>query len=133
MYLKKFWAKHNYWQYEHRILEADAGFKTRLLKGRDSERGKFYIKNGPPDEIEVVTMTLWARPFEIWHYYKGRYDALFLDVKNNNNPQLMKILKPGEFTQIIEMGFKDEKIDEYWFFNMAPGTYDDGKRDAPDP
>jgi len=121
IYLKKFWSRHNYGEFEKRIMDADADFSTRLLKGRYSERGKFYINNGPPDEIETITMATWARPFEVWHYYAGGYDALFSDIKDDGNPRLIKILKPGEITTILESETR-EGDEGNWLFNIAPGT-----------
>lgn len=115
-YLKNFWESHNYWQYEKRIKEADDKFSTRLLAGRNSERGRFYIKNGPPDDVESMPMKEWARPLEVWHYFAHGYHVVFSDIKSNGNPMLVKILKPGE-----EIGEED------WVFDIAPGTFEEGE------
>ena len=123
VYLEEFWSKTDYWKFERRLLETDANFSTGVLKGRDSERGRFYIKNGPPDDIEIVPMAGWARPFEVWYYYSEGYDVLFSDTKDDGNPRLVKIFKSGEFTEILEKGFQEGEVGEDWFFDIAPGAY----------
>jgi GWxTD domain-containing protein len=120
-YLSEFWSHRDYWEFARRVEAADKDFATRARRGRDSERGKFYIKNGSPDDIERVALSEWARPFELWHYTAAGYDALFCDTKEDDNPVLIRILKPGEMTTILEMGLR--KGDEGdWLNEIAPGT-----------
>jgi GWxTD domain-containing protein len=125
IYLKQFWKDHEYAEYEKRITNADGAFSTRSLLGRNTERGFFYIKHGPPDEIEVIPMAGWARPFEVWHYYRDGYDVLFCDVKDDGKPRFMKIFRAGELIEIIEHEyFTGEEAEEEWIFDLGPGTYD---------
>jgi GWxTD domain-containing protein len=129
IYLKKFWSKTDYWQFEKKLVEADEKFSTRLLKGRDSERGKLYIKNGAPNDIEIITMIEWGRQLELWHYYSKGKEILFCDLKNDGNPQLIAILRTGELTHILEFGYRDPEKDKKWpwLFDIAPGTYEGQK------
>ncbi len=129
VYLKKFWTNENYWQFEERILEATDKFSTRSLKGSDSERGKYYIKNGSPEAIEIIPMLDWGRQLELWHYYGRGQDVLFCDIKNDGNPQLIAILRPGELMNILEFGYRDPERDRKWpwLFDIAPGTYEGQK------
>ncbi|UCG92858.1 MAG: GWxTD domain-containing protein [candidate division WOR-3 bacterium] len=122
-YLKDFWSERDYWQFEERLREADAQFSTGTLNGRDSERGKYYIRNGPPDDVEIVPMAGVARPFEVWHYYSAGHDILFSDIKDDGNSRLVKIFEPGELIEILERGFREGDVDEDWLFDIAPGTY----------
>jgi hypothetical protein len=69
---------------------------------------------GPPDEIETVSVENWARPFEVWYYY-GR---------NDHNSRLVKILEPGELTDILNTGMREGSWDEEGLSDIAPGTYD---------
>ncbi|MGB7054189.1 MAG: GWxTD domain-containing protein [bacterium] len=123
VYLKEFWSLHDYRQFEQRIAEADKRFSTSDLLGRDSERGRLYVMLGPPDEIETMSVENWARPFEVWYYY-GRNDFLFSDIRSDHNPRLIKILKPGELTDILNAGIREGSRDEEWLSDIAPGTYD---------
>jgi GWxTD domain-containing protein len=122
IYLKDFWTKNDYEQFAERIHEADARFSAGQLTGRDSERGSLFIKVGPPDEIEIISMAEWSRPLEVWHYY-GRNDYLFSDIKNDHNPRLIRILKPGELTKILTTGKRDGVRSEEWMSEIAPGTF----------
>jgi GWxTD domain-containing protein len=122
-YLKDFWSKRDYWEFEERLREADAQFSTGSLKGRDSEQGKYYIRNGPPDDVEIVPMAGVARPFEVWHYYSAGYDVLFSDIKDDGNPRLVKIFESGELVEILERGFREGGVDEDWLYDIEPGTY----------
>jgi GWxTD domain-containing protein len=122
IFLKEFWSRHDYFQLEKRMIEADAKFSAGVLLGRDSERGRLYIRIGPPDEIEIMSVENWARPFEVWHYY-GKNDFIFSDIKNDHNPKLIKVLKPGEMTKLMATGFRDGTREEEWLSDIAPGTY----------
>ena len=123
IYLKDFWTRHDYRQFERRIVEADSKFSASNLPGRDSDRGRLYIMLGPPDEIEVRSIEYWARPFEVWYYY-GRNDFLFSDIRNDHNPRLIKVLKPGELVDILATGMREGSRAEEWLSDIAPGTYD---------
>jgi len=123
VYLKEFWSKHDYAGFEKSMREADHRFSTGKLPGRDSERGRLYILLGPPDEKETIPIATWSRPFEVWRYY-GERDYLFCDVMNDNNPRLIRVLKPGEIEQILQSGFRDGTREEDWLSDIAPGTYD---------
>ncbi len=123
IYLKEFWSRHDYTHFQKLVMEADQRFSVGRLLGRDSERGRLFIVQGPPDEIETVPIATWSRPFEVWYYY-GRNDYLFCDIKNDNNPRLIRVLKPGEMAQIIQTGFRDGTREEDWLSDIAPGTHD---------
>lgn len=123
VYLKEFWSQHDYLRFEKWLREADRQFSTGRLPGRDSERGRLYILLGPPDETETVPIATWSRPFEVWRYY-GKNDYLFCDIKNDHNPRLIRVLRPGEIEQILQTGFRDGTREEDWLSEIAPGTHD---------
>jgi len=123
IYLKDFWLRHDRIDLENRVSKADQRFSVGKVLGRDTERGRLYILQGPPDEIETVPIATWSRPFEVWYYY-GINDYLFCDIKNDNNPRLIRVLRPGEIAQIIQTGFRDGTREENWLSDIAPGTHD---------
>ena len=123
IYLKEFWARHDYSRFEKRIHESNRRFSVGRLMGRDSERGRLYILLGHPDEIETVPIATWSRPFEVWRYY-GKNDYLFCDIRNDHNPRLIRVLKPGEIERIVQVGFRDGTREEDWLSDIAPGTHD---------
>ncbi len=124
-YLTRYWSVHDYWVFHKRIEEADMKFTLSRLPGRDSERGRYYIKNGPPEEIEPIHFLNWANYMEIWHYIG--YDVLFCDTKGDYNPVLIRTFRPGELLEKLELGFTEEDLRE-WLPEVAPGAWDKGKR-----
>ncbi len=90
-YLKKFRSKRNYKEFEKRLLEADARFSTSFIKGRDTPMGRYYINNGPPDEIHVygpdIATSVDVRykgahidePQEVWIYESKGIQVIFKD------------------------------------------------------
>ena len=114
-FLAEFWKKHNYHEYERRIIQADSLFTINAAKGRDTDRGKYMIKTGPPDEIEVMPHEKWAKPIELWFYYARGFTAIFCDLKTDNNPRLVKEIRG---TQIAKESLRDMK----WLLDVAPGS-----------
>ncbi len=54
-------------EYERRVEYADKKFAEAGKRGSETDRGKVYLKNGPPDEIEVHP----ERKSESWRYRGG--------------------------------------------------------------
>jgi len=48
-------------------------------KGWRSDRGRIYIKFGPPDEIQSRPYELSTKPYEIWLYYRLNLKFIFYD------------------------------------------------------
>ncbi|MEO0128994.1 MAG: GWxTD domain-containing protein [candidate division WOR-3 bacterium] len=65
-------------EYFERIAYADEHFSFGD-KGWRSDRGKIYIKFGPPDEIQSRPYELSTKPYEIWFYYKLNLKFVFYD------------------------------------------------------
>jgi GWxTD domain-containing protein len=78
-YLDKFWSRHDYGQFEVRLMEADEKFSTSNIAGHRTHLGKYYILNGPPDEIEYRPMEATGDPSQVWHYHARGLSILFVD------------------------------------------------------
>ena len=48
-------------------------------EGWRTDRGRIYIKFGPPDDIERYPFEMGTYPFEIWRYYSLRKVFVFVD------------------------------------------------------
>lgn len=105
-YLKRFWAKRDYKKFEKRLLEVDEKFSTSFIRGRDTPMGRFYILNGPPDEIKkyglekILTPTKYRdgeleRSQELWIYETMGIEVLFKDTNNDGVYELINISKIG--------------------------------------
>jgi len=56
--------------YAEQVLIADASFGTRTKKGYETDRGRVFLKYGPPNAIAESYNEPNAFPYEIWHYYE---------------------------------------------------------------
>jgi GWxTD domain-containing protein len=81
-YLKKFWARRDpdpdtpqnelLLEFASRMKSADDQFTSGFEKGSESDRGRIYIRYGPPDEIKRYPADIFFPPFIIWRYHRGR-------------------------------------------------------------
>ncbi|GEM_PF-2317814 len=118
-FLRRFWkrqgqnpdTKENEALREHvrRYQYADNRFRELNSPGSASDRGRIYIRNGPPNEIETKTMDQYSRDLVIWRYPDGNV-YMFYDERNvgsfkliydrlhpeNNDPKYKSIIKEAE-------------------------------------
>ncbi len=71
-----FWQKRSYddpetaWQnYLQEVLKVNVAYKTPVKRGYNTDRGRVYLKYGPPNNLVEVYSEPGAYPYEIWHYY----------------------------------------------------------------
>lgn len=71
-----FWQKRNnlnpqesWLNYLTEVNKVNAAYKTLTKKGYDADRGRVYLKYGPPNHIVEAYNESGAYPYEIWHYY----------------------------------------------------------------
>ncbi len=88
-YLSNFWKQNNYEEFESRIEYANEFFSIGPKKGMDTDRGRIYIKYGPPDEKISHTFETGYRPNEHWIYYNTGYHFIFVDIKQNSDYELI--------------------------------------------
>ncbi len=100
LYLRKFWKKFDptpstdynefFVEFVRRCKYADANFSLPEKPGRLTDRGRIYIKYGPPDERNRVTFELTSRNREHWIYYSGGLkEFVFVDLKNTGDFELV--------------------------------------------
>ena len=75
-FLYLFWKKRNNenpeaeWQlYREEVKKVNEAYGTRIQKGYKTDRGRVYLKYGPPNSISKFDSEPNAYPYEIWHYY----------------------------------------------------------------
>ncbi len=66
-------------EYFKRVNYANKQFTGFGTPGWLSDRGRIFIKFGPPDDIERHPFELNSHPYEIWRYYNLRKIFLFED------------------------------------------------------
>ena len=74
------------------------------IPGWKTDRGRIYIKYGPPDEIERHSASFDTKPYEIWYYYKKNMRFIFADLQGF-----------GRYTLIHSVTMDHTEIeDPYW-------------------
>lgn len=75
-YFYNFWSNRNTispetaWQnYYLEVRKVNAAYKTPTKKGYATDRGRVYLKYGPPNHITESYNEPGAYPYEIWQYY----------------------------------------------------------------
>lgn len=75
-YLFNFWSGRNQenpskeWnEYYLEVRKVQAAYKTKTKRGHQTDRGRVYLKYGPPNLITENYSEPGAYPYEIWHYY----------------------------------------------------------------
>jgi len=56
--------------YAIEVNKVNAAYSTDIRKGYETDRGRAYLKYGPPNSISESYNEPYSYPFEIWHYYK---------------------------------------------------------------
>ncbi len=83
-----------------RVRYADKNFSFIGKKGRYSDRGRIYIKYGPPDQIERKSQSWASKDVIKWIYYKrGQMEFIFVDLNQNGNYELVYSSIPEEPTR----------------------------------
>lgn len=57
-------------RYKEEVANAQKAYSTKIKKGYETDRGRIYLKYGPPDAISQRYNEPSAYPYEIWHYHK---------------------------------------------------------------
>jgi GWxTD domain-containing protein len=82
-------------QHLQRMHYVETNFsRTNTQEPIDTDRGRVYIKYGPPDDIERVSSSAEEKASEVWHY--GRYEFIFRDSNGLGVYRLVHSTYPGE-------------------------------------
>lgn len=82
-------------QHLQRMHYVETNFsRTNTQEAIDTDRGRVYIKYGPPDDIERNASSAEDKASEVWHY--GRYEFIFRDANGLGVYRLVHSTYPGE-------------------------------------
>ncbi len=118
LFLKKFWHRHGFTIPEivERVKYADEHFSIGKKKGRFTDRGRIYIKYGPPDEIERSGIQMKDMDKETWFYYRGRgLEFVFVDIDGT-----------GDY-KLVYSNAQDEPSMPNWRDYLSPGDIQGGE------
>ena len=57
-------------KYKLEVDKVNQAFASRISPGFETERGRIYLKYGPPNNINSSMSETGAWPYEIWHFYE---------------------------------------------------------------
>jgi len=69
-------------EYYRRVDFANQHFRSPFSPGWRTDRGRVYIKLGPPDSIERHPFDINTKAYEVWYYYTLGYRLIFVDEYN---------------------------------------------------
>jgi GWxTD domain-containing protein len=72
-------------EFYRRVHYANQKFGHLRREGWKTDRGRIYIINGEPDQIDDYPMSLEYPPYQIWHYYLSGEYRRFLFVDENDD------------------------------------------------
>ncbi len=84
-YLKSFWQRNDYEEFERRVDYTNERFSVGGKKGLDTDRGRIYVKYGPPDETEAHSFETGYKPNEHWRYFSSGLYFIFVDIRGNGD------------------------------------------------
>jgi len=135
-YFYSFWYQRNKlepereWEkYLKEVNKVDLAYSTPISKGYETDRGRVYLKYGPPNSISESYNEPAAYPYEIWHYYvleNGQRDRKFVfytkDVVTNDFT-LLHSDATGEYSNYRWQYYLYQRVDPG--FNIDRGTVPD--------
>jgi GWxTD domain-containing protein len=77
--------------YLDRVDYANGHFSYQEKEGWKTDRGRILLQYGMPDEIERFPSDIYAKAFQIWHYYRleGGIRFYFVDVRGFGDLRLV--------------------------------------------
>lgn len=79
-----------YQQYMARVHLANKQFSRGYEPGWLTDRGRIFIKYGPPNQVEKHPLSVNTKPYEMWDYYiEGGLRFIFLDDEGFNQYRLI--------------------------------------------
>jgi GWxTD domain-containing protein len=79
-------AREDFYQ---RVEQANRQYTLGVRPGWRTDRGRIFIKYGPPDEVERHPFEPEYRAYEVWYYYQEGVRFMFMDVHGFGDYQLM--------------------------------------------
>jgi GWxTD domain-containing protein len=75
-------------EHARRYRQADVDYREQSKAGSETDRGKMFIKYGPPDEVEKRLLETNSKDVLIWKYQSGQV-LIFQDRLGNGNFELV--------------------------------------------
>jgi GWxTD domain-containing protein len=66
-------------EFFRRVRHANVQFYSAGMEGWRTDRGRIYIKLGPPDQVDESPVTAYQPAYQVWRYYDTRAVFVFAD------------------------------------------------------
>ena len=85
-------------EYMERVTFVEARYKTFTKRGVKTDRGRVYLINGEPDEVDYHANDYNTKPYEVWTYHsiEGGVEYIFGDITGYNDYEILHSTKRGE-------------------------------------
>ena len=85
-------------EYMERVTFVEARYKTFTKRGVKTDRGRVYLINGEPDEVDYHANDYNTKPYEVWTYHsiEGGVEFIFGDITGYNDYEILHSTKRGE-------------------------------------
>ncbi|RKX71793.1 hypothetical protein DRP53_00355 [candidate division WOR-3 bacterium] len=88
-YIDKFKRSDLFQNYQRRVSYANEHFQAGTKAGWKTDRGRIYIKYGPPDETVSKTFEEKLKPIQHWVYYASGLHFIFMDLYGDGDYRLV--------------------------------------------
>ena len=122
-----FWSKRDplepekaWLDYLDMVNRVNMAYSTQISKGYQTDRGRVYLKYGPPNSISESYSEPTTYPYEIWHYYElanGQRDKKFVFYTKDivtNDFSLLHSNVVGELSNYRWQYFLHQRVDSGW-------------------
>jgi GWxTD domain-containing protein len=136
-YLYAFWVQRNpyspekaWLDYKAKVDYVQSQYGSRIVRGYKTDRGRVFLKYGPPSSIKDHPFDPQTYPYQIWEYYiidneRNVKFVFWSPAFVTNEYELLHSTKKGEYqdplwqrrlTQKLDPqdGFDDTKAKNYW-------------------
>lgn len=112
--------------YLEEVKKVNHSYSTSVKKGYATDRGRVYLKYGPPDQMVKIYSEPSAYPYEIWQYYTlGRQ-------RNKRFVFVTKDIVTNDFVQVHSDAI-GELSNYRWQYDIYKRTWDPYSIDQADP
>ena len=94
-------------KYKAAVYTVNKNYSSQILRGYETDRGRIFLKYGPPNSVRKRNHSPGTYPYEIWHYYslpnQGNKRVVFY------NPHLV-----GESYELVHTDIMGEISNPNW-------------------
>ncbi len=95
-YLDTYFRVYNLDTLKKRLEYVEKNYSHLRKMGRETDRGRIYLKYGEPEKKEIEVLGEDVKPYEYWYYSQTNYYYLFMDIHGDGSYVLLYTNDPKE-------------------------------------